>query len=304
MRRSPVRRTSNGPCFLALFIAFGLVVAADGWALPGVGGLAKKAKEKAAKAAGLEEEEGAIGDETVVFDEVVVELTPERLDRIVATYESAKAASAGRPTLVEKLEKVQEERNKHWEKHGEAIQEIRRKRGDVEVCRHDAIEEMTQQKLNEYSQKALTDPAIREKFTAIAQKYNAAAASGDSAATKAAQEAMVAVVMPSREDSLNAYKKCDPVPPPLPSEPKLDEFERQVASLSEQIRAIDKKVSEAQAKQGGMDREQFATAAERIQMYLSWRQSKSYKPSATRGFTSEEIEALEKYLEKLLAAMG
>jgi hypothetical protein len=303
MRCPQVPRILNCPSLLVLLLAFGLFAADEVSALPGVGGLAKKAKEKAAKAAGMAPEE-TVNKETVVFDGVVVELTGERLERIVATFKAAQAASAGRPALVEKLNKAQDERNKLMEKQGEAIQEIRRKRDDVEACRHDGLLETTNRKMEEYSQKALTDPTIREKFTKIAQQHNAAAMSGDSAAIKSAQDEIAAVVLPTREDTLDVYKKCGPLPPPLPSEVKRDDLDRQVASLFEQIRKIDEKVSEAQAAQGGMSREQFGMATERIQMYLDWRQSKSYSKSATRGFTSEEIEALEKYLEKLLAAMG
>lgn len=265
----------------------------------GLGNLVKKAKDKVAG-----KEQAAVGDNKVEFDEVVVELTDERLERIIATFKAASAASAGRPALVEKLNKTTEERQKHLDKHGEAIQEVQRKRGDVEVCLHDGYQEVRQQRTQEYQEKALTDPTIREKFTRIAQEHNAPAARGDSVAIQKAQEAILSVVLPTHEDSLEVQKKCGPVPPPLPSEGKLADLDKQIASLNEQIRSIDKKVAAAQAEAGGMDQEQFAMAMERIQMYLSWRQSKSYSKSATRGFTQEEIDALEKYLEKLRAALG
>jgi rubrerythrin len=301
--RLQIPRISNQRFLLVLLLAFGFSAATDVSALPGLAKLAKKAKEKATKGSDLSQE-GPIGDDTVVFDDLVVELTGERLERIIATFKSAQAAGAGRPPLVEKLNRVQDERGKHMDKHGDAIQKIREKRDAVEVCRHDGLNQMMSQKMQEYSQKALTDPTIREKFTKIAQRYNAAAIGGDSAATKSAQDAMLAVIMPTHDDTLNVYKQCDPLPPPLPSEVKLDQYDQQVASLSEQIRKIDEQVAEKQAEQGGMSSEQFGMAAERIQMYLSWRQSASYSKSATRGFSSEEIEELEKHLAELQAVMG
>ncbi|HET9952333.1 MAG TPA: hypothetical protein VFS09_11125 [Candidatus Eisenbacteria bacterium] len=306
MRSAPPPRISARWFPLVLLLAFGLLGPGDVSALPGVGKLKKSAEEKAAKAAGVSQEEQApaITNDTVVFDDVVLELTPARLEGIVATFNAAKSASAGRPELVEKLNKAQEERNNYWDKHEEEIQAVRQKRDDAELCRQDGLREMMDRKTAEYSQKALSDPAIRDKYMKIAQQYNAAAASGDTAATKAAQEAMMKVILPSREDTLEVYKKCPPVPAPLPSETKLDAMDKEIASLNGRIRDIDGKVSEAQAQQGGMTRGQFAMASERIQMYLSWRQSKSYSKSATRGFSKEEIDALEKYLEKLIAAMG
>ena len=303
MSLTPIPRVPWRGLLLAVPFALGLFVANDVSALPGVGGLAKKAKEKAAKAAGMKQEE-AVSNETIVFDDLVLELTGERLERIVTTYKSAKAAGADRPALVEKLNKTNEERGNHLEKNEEAIRKVREKRDDVEQCRHEKLDEMVNQKMQAYSQNALTDPTIREKFAKIAQRHNAAAMGGDSVAIKSAQDEMMAVIMPSREDTLGVYKKCDPMPPPLPAEGKLEDLDKQIASLSEKIRKVDEKISEAQAEHGEMTREQFAMAAERIQMYLSWRQSKSYSKSATRGFTSEEIKALEEYLEKLLAAMN
>lgn len=307
MCRVPVPWTSSLRFALVLLLALGLTTAADASAIPGVGKLKKKVEEKAAKAAGVPEEktvEETPGENTVVFDDVVVELTGERLERIIATYKSAQAAGAGRPALVEKLNKARDERSKHMDKHGDEIQKVREKRDEADRCRNDGLTEMKNRKMEEYSQKALSDPAIRDKYTKIAQQYNAAAARGDSAAIKSAQDAMLSVVMPTHDDTMDVYRKCPSVPAPLPSEAQLEALDKQIASLSDQIRQVDEKVSEAQAEQGGMTREQFGMAAERIQMYLSWRQSKSYSKSATRGFTSEEIDAIEKYLDKLRAAMG
>lgn len=272
-------------------------------ALPGVGGLAKKAKEKAAKAAGVEDEAPA-SDQNVVFDGVVLELTGERLDRVIATFQKSKSVAAERPALADKMDKASMERGSVWDKEGEAVRELQQKRDDVEGCYHDGYNEMTERRMQEYSQNALTDPGIRDKFTRIAQQYNAAAASGDTAAIRAAQTAMHSVILPTREDSVGVRERCGPLPPRSGAEEKLDALDRQIASLAAQIRKIDEKVSEAQAGTGGMDRQAFAVATERIQMYLAWRKSKSYKKSSTRGFTAEEIEAMEKRLEELSAALN
>jgi hypothetical protein len=289
-----------------LVLALGLT-AATASALPGVGKLKKSAEEKAAKSAGVSQENGqekGIDNNTVVFDDVTLELTGPRLERIIATYDKANSMSAGRSALVDKLNKAQDERSKYMDKHGDEIQKAREQRDEAERCRHDGLRQMTDQKMADYSQKALSDPAIREKYTQIALQYNAAAASGDTAAIKSAQDAIARVILPTREDTMEVYKKCPAVPAPLPSEAQLAAMDQEIASLSEQVRKFDDKIAQAQAESGDMTREQFGMAAERIQMYRTWRQSKSYSKSATRGFTSAEIDALEKYLEKLVAAMG
>jgi hypothetical protein len=109
---------------------------------------------------------------------------------------------------------------------------------------------------------------------------------------------------PSREDSAQVRQSCGPLPPRLPAEDQLDAYERDVASLEEQIRGIDEKVAAAQAKEGGLDRNQWGMALERIQMYLDWMRSKPDTPRAHRGFSPTELDVLEKYLEQLRAALG
>lgn len=302
-RRQPVRAI-RGSVFTLFAVLFALSFAATALALPGVGGLAKKAKDKAAKAAGVKKDEGepAIDNSTVVFDEQTLELTLERIDTMISTYKAAGAAVGGRQAIVDQYEKANSERGDYWQKEGETIMETQRKRDEVNTCRGDAIRAMVDAKMKDYSQKALTDPAIRDKYMKIAMQYNAAAAKGDSAAIANAQSAMMDVMMPSHADSVEAMKKCPPFPAELASERKVAAMDKRLAELSDQVRKFDEKISQAQAQHGNMTREQFATAAERIQMYRQWRTSKSYKASATRGFTQDEIDALEKRLKEIQEA--
>ncbi len=296
------RNLSSG-CAAVLLCIIALAAAAP--ARAGIRDLVKKAKDKAAQATGKKEEAAAPAPAAKVeFNDVILELTDQRLERIVAAFKAASAASAGRPALVEKLNQVSMERHEVFQKNEEAIRATRGKRDDVEVCYHDGYQEAHDRRSEEFQQKALTDPAIREKFTRAAQEHNAAVARGDSAAIQKVQETMLSVIAPTHEDTLQVRQKCGPIPPRLAAEDKLDALDKQIASLSEQIRAVDEKVSEAQAEGGQLDRKQFAMAAERIQMYLAWRESKSYSKSATRGFTPAEIEALEKHLEQLRGALG
>jgi hypothetical protein len=292
---------------VAIGLAAAMVAAAPAQA--GIADAVKKAKEKAARAMGQKTEAAAPAEEgRPVFDDVVLELTNDRLTHIVATFKAAAAASAGRPELVAKSNQLSDERSAHWEKHDDAIMNVRQKRGDLETCYHDGYGEARERRGREYQEKALTDPEIREKFTRAAQEHNAAAARGDSSAIQKLNEVLMGAILPTKEDSAKVRQKCGPLPPPLPSEIRLDALDKQLAEVHEKIRKIDEKVAAAQAEQGGLDRNQFAMAVERIQMYLTWKrsqtQTKGSSASAARGFTPEEIEALEKYLEELRAALG
>lgn len=139
-------------------------------------------------------------------------------------------------------------------------------------------------------------------------------------------------MLPTREDSAAVENKCGPVPPPSPAEAQASALEKQITGTEEQIRDTDKKAADAASKKAGLREGQYAMALERIKMYLAWRQSHDPGGSGKSGgsggsggsssssgsggsestvkiaspvhggFTAEEIEALEKYLERLRAA--
>jgi hypothetical protein len=83
----------------------------------------------------------------------------------------------------------------------------------------------------------------------------------------------------------------------------LAKLDKDLAAANDNLRAYDKKVAETQAETSGMNVEQFSVALERIRNYLGWRVSRNYKRSATRGFSDQEIEALEKRLAEVRAAL-
>ena len=299
----------------------------------GLGGLVKKAKEKVNQAASpTPEETVAAAEDRVVFDDVTLELNGDRLDHILATFKAASAAATGRSELVRKLNALSEEQGKLWEKDGEAIRETQRQRGDIEICYHDGYEAARDKRTQEYAQKAMSsDPATLAKLAQIAQQNNAASAKGDSAATARAQQGMMAMMLPTKEDSADVRKSCGPLPPKGASERRIEEIDKQMAPINEAIRKIDEKVAEAQSKQGGLNRQQWGMAVERIQMLLSLiaqneNKSKSKGKSSSgsgsgsgsgsdsgsgslasagvKGFTQIELEAIEKRLAQLREYLG
>lgn len=257
--------------------------------------VSKTAEQKAAPA------DKAAPEEPVVFDEVVLELTGARIAAVLDACARVAKVSAARPPLVEKADKVGIDRQKHLDKYEEKIRELRNKRSEVDMCRAEGYNNARDRKTQEYAQRALSDPALIEKYKNVAMQYNTAAASGDTVAIRKAQEAMYEEVLPSKEDSAQVVQQCGPMPPVSAEEKKLDALDTEMASLQEQIRAVDEKVAAEQASsKGGLNREQWGMAVERIQMYLS---AKSHKPKeAPRGFTDEEIAALEKRLKELKSA--
>jgi len=266
----------------------------------------KKAKEAITKPAQKKAPPAEQSDEQVVFDEVVVELTNSRIEAILSACRKAAEAAAGRPPLAEKLNKTSDERGKLDEKQGEAVRELQRKRGDVEICYHDGYNEFADKRRQEYVAKATTtDPALIQKLTRLAQEQAMAQARGDSASLQKANDALMRMMALTKDDSLKVRQNCGPIPPHSAAEDQLNALDKQIASLNEQIRRIDENVAKEQAKAGGLNQEQWGVARERILSYLAAARSKSSDAAPEpRGFTDDELDAMEKHLEQLRGAQS
>jgi hypothetical protein len=308
MNRAPSRPAWKRLMPFALLIG-GLVYLLAGSPADARIDLLKKAKDKAAKAAGARatgekpSSAASAADAEVHYDDVVVELTEARVQRIVAGYRKAQEASAGRPALMERLNKANDERSKFAEKHWEAIQEIRQKRSDAEICYHDGYREARDRRMQEYSQKAVTDPKILEKYRRVAEENNAAAARGDSTRTGKVTQAFEELTALTRADSLEVSRKCGPVPARLPEEDKLDTLESQVASLQGSVRDMDEEIAQAQADDAGLNSQQWGMARDRLWAYFAWRDANGGSKSAPRGFSGDELKAFENHLQDLRAAI-
>jgi hypothetical protein len=298
-RHQPTWRRSGTVVLVAMLLAAASPASAR------IGSPLKKIKDKIGKAAEPKSGSDASADKPVAFDDVTVELTDQRIEAILATFDKAREASAGRAPLVQKLNAKKDERGKIWDKNGEAIQDLQRKRSDAEICYHDGYRAAQDRRTEEYKARALGDPALRDKFMRAAQEYNAAAAKGDSTAIAKLQKILEGEVLATSEDSAKVRQSCGPLPPPSGAELKLQALDKDIATLEEEIRQIDEKVAAAQSDEGGLNRQQWGMALDRIQAYLSQVKSqKSDSKAAPRGFSEEELKALEKHIEKLRAALG
>jgi hypothetical protein len=286
-------------------VVFGSLLLSIAPARAGIG-IPKKVKDTANQAVQKSTPQPeASGNDQVVFDDVVLELTGDRIERVVEAFQAAGTAAAGRAALVEKLNKAGQERSEYLEKHEAEIAQVRNARGEVETCLNDHYHEARDQKMQEYAQRALTDPALREKYTKVAAQYNQAAMSGDSTAIAKAREAMYEEVLPSAADSARIQAECGPVPPPTPAEKKLESMDGQIESLNNQIRDMDNAVAENQAKETQMNPQQFGMTLERIEAWYWWKKSKSSdKPKSPRGYTPEELKALEDHLQQIEKTLG
>lgn len=282
------------------FILMLLLVLTAAPASARIGNPIKKMKEKIqnkVESNAAPQAAAASPDQPPVFDDVTVELTDARIAGIVDAFHRSQKLIADRSPLAAKRDKLNEESRKLMEKEGEAMSALRDRRGEAEGCYQEGYRKAADKKAEEYKNRALSDPALREKFTKAAAEYNAAAAQGDSTAIAKLHAIMYGEILPSSEDSAAVRKSCGPMPPKSAAEIRLEQLDKDIAAIEEQIRVLDEKIAN---EDSGLNRQQWATALERIQMYLAAKKAKK----VTRQLTEAEIKAIEKRLSEIEEAMG
>jgi hypothetical protein len=305
---------------LAALLACGAVILVLAPAHAGIGDLMKKAKDKAAQAVAGKPAAATAEPEVVKFDDVTVELTPARLDKIVEALQKANAANTARDALVARLDKLQAERQQLWDKNQKLIETGRAKRDEVRGCCEQAYTNLKEEKSHDFARRQLSgDPALRAKHAKAAAQYNEAAARGDSTAIAKLNEILLSDVQPTKEDSAAVQKKCGAAPPMSPAEKRVDDLDKQIADQQEQIRKLDAGAAGDQAASVGLTAAQWAMAMDRIQAFVAAKPvktsgsgkafglGKSSKSSSSgdneallrRSFSQAERDAMEKRLEEL-----
>lgn len=293
---SPIRALP----FALLLAAFSLAALAPP-AHAGLGDLVKKAKDKAAQAVSNKAtgKTAASGGGTVEFTDELLELNGERLDQVLKGLEAGDQVLAGRAALVTKRDRLRNEAGTIVNQHGPAMDAAREKHDTAERCWREFLDEKRSERDEEMRQKAMSDPAIREKMMGLTMRMAEAQAAGDSVAMSRLVREAEAMSGPTHADSLAARQKCGPVPPPHPMDAKVEALRREAAAADEQIRANDQKSIDAQVAASGLTAAQFAMARERLLLWLAAIRSKGQP----RGFSSVELAAIDERRPALETAL-
>jgi len=273
-----------------------------------IGGLVKRATKKAAdqqveKQVDKRVDAAAPSDPGAPprFDDVTVELTNNRISQIIRGLSAGRAVldgangSPGRATLVTRRDDAARKSAELSQSNAKAFDAYYQKRDASERCRNDAIsasrdkkQAAAEQRQKEFQQKAMSDPAFREKAMAVAQKIAAAQQKGDTAEMKRLMTEMGGVADDPKADSLAADKVCGPAPAKPAAMAQVEQLDAQAKTLSEQIRQLEEKSADTEVKESGLNERQFHMARERIEAYLS---AVKYK-SQPRAFSAGELQAL------------
>ncbi len=299
----PRRATAT---LLVAFVALGVAALPVTRAHAGLGGLMKAAKDKAANAMGKKATDAVVPEAAgspgaaPTFDDVTLELTSERLDKIVAGLQVARDANAKRAGMLAHQQQMQDMISATYDKYGKAIDETRGKRDLVRNCWDDFLSKRRESREDEMRQSMMSDPAKRQKMMEMSQAMAKAQQSGNQAEVERIQGQMMQMFGLSHADSVAAQQRCGAIPPVHPMQVRIDSLQAGVQKADKDMRALDEKSSAAEAKASEMTIPQFAMARERIEMWLA----KGTGPARRSGVTAGEMQALDAHRQALEDALS
>lgn len=258
-----------------------------------IGGLIKK---KVGQAAVGQAPAPPSAGEPVAFTEDLLELTPERLERIGAGKAAGRRIAEGPngPAAIRKrIEQLDERQAAIYSKHVDEINAWDTARMDSERCRDSVLSEATDRL------RAQSASQFMEQYRQLALDLAQAQARGDSAAAKRLMAEIDRQGKPTRADTLAAERSCGvPAPPQVVQEwldlkSRLDDLQQQLANAEQAVR-------DAEERESGMNRRQLAISCERIKIYIARMEAKQQQ----RGFTQAELDALEQARAELKRICG
>lgn len=289
----------------ALVVAATLVLPAAGHAQ--LGGLMKKAKEKAAeqidkKTDGTAQQSGAMQPAgscgyVPTFDNVTIELNAANLDKVAKALQAVRTAGEknGRNALAAR---VQADRARLEELDNDpSLREAENSRHEWESCRNETFQEIINKRIQDKGMGL--SPEYMKAMREHQEKIAAAEQRGDVNGAKALQDstwyAISKVVAPTPQDSAAVNAKCGKPPRASRRAAERDSLQRTVREMSDSVRVLDEDAEDQIRSASGLTPRQVAAARERLEAYL--------KSGRACGFTKTEVDAInprKAELEKLI----
>lgn len=252
-----------------------------------IGGLIKK---KIA-AAGQDQVQKSTGD-NVAFDNIILELTPERLGKVTAGKQAGKKLATGPNGVIalrEKKDALSEQVSQLRDKNGKVFDAWDTKRYAIKACRDSVLHAAEQKIAENFQMTAMSDPAVMQKMMDLGAAIQKANAQGDTAQVRKLTMQTAAMVAPTRADSLAADRKCGSAKDAPAVVVQATSLQEQIDQLLDQIRTAEVAITKAEQNGSGMNAKQLAMACERIEYYMQRLAAKSRQA----GFTSAELDALK-----------
>jgi hypothetical protein len=223
--------------------------------------------------------------EAVQFDANTLEITPERIDKLVAGLKAGKPLAEGPngpAALRAKAEQVDERQAAIYNKSVNEIQKWDEKRMAVERCRDSVLSAMS-------DKKRMNSAQDMQKMQQIGLAIAMAQSKGDTAEVRRLTEQFQKSQEPTPADTATAKRQCgDPTPPAVVKE-WLD-LKSQIESLKSQAEQAEANIDKAETQTSGMNRRQRSIFCERIKLLIARLKAKR----ETTGFSDAEVEAAKK----------
>jgi len=247
-----------------------------------LGGLLKKKLNQATA--------GAPVGEPVKFDNVVLEITADRINKLTAAKRASKQFAEGPngPQAYDaKVQSLDARQAAIYSKEVNHINNLEAKRQERERCLDSAFSALKDKAQRNMTPQSMNDPQM-QKMMQLSQQMAMAQARGDTATVNKIIAQLEKMKEPTKADTLAAWKACGPVPAPTPIiqqwldlKAQLDTLGMQRAAAEDSLRAMEQRIS-------GMDARQSAVFCERIKAYIAQLKTKQKQGA----FTDDEIKTM------------
>jgi hypothetical protein len=284
---------------LAVFISLSLAASAQAQ----IPNPLRKAKEKAAQAVTGQKPAQA---GPLKFDNVMVELTPQVVDRVILGLRARAAhkGSQGRSAVAlrRRAQELYEESENLNRDRGNDRFEFNNKLGEAQNCMGEILSGLKQEHSDALQRRFMSmtganlqgmqspNAKFMQEYQTISMEMAAAAAAGDTARGRKAEMAYNKLVgVDPKADSAKARAQCN-VPPPPPWMARADAASAESNQLYNEAREVEAAGNADGAKASGMTAEQFAMALERIIGFLAADGSLKYSPVEQQALGAQRAQ--------------
>ena len=261
-------------------------------------GAERKVQQAAGTSAGNAADDATSRCAAPTFDRTTLELTSERVDRLVTALasESQTPEGAKRKALVSQREAA-EARLQELE-NDEALRQAQESERQWKSCRNDGFREILEARMEKEGS------GLSAKYMQALRTHNerivAANAKGDTAKANALQDStwvvLTTVVAPTAADSAAVGKKCGTPPRTSRRVAERDSLRVAVREMGDEIRDLDERNEDRMLAAVGMTATQLAMARERVTTFIH----SSGRPCGFSKAEQDAIAARRADLEKLL----
>lgn len=263
----------------ALVLAF---LATAGPAEAQLGGLIKKKLNQATAS--------APGGEPVKFDDVVLEITADRINKLTAAKRAAKQYADGPNgpgTYEARIGALDDRQAAIYSKEVNNINALEARQQARERCLDSAFSALRDKAQRNMTPQSMNDPAM-QKMMQLAQQVAMAQARGDTATVRKLVAQLEQMKQPTKADSLAAQAACGPVPAPSAIVKQWLDLKAQLDSLRPLEAAAQDSVQAIEARTSGMNTRQSAVFCERIKQYVQYLKTKQKQGT----FTDDELKTM------------